>query len=529
MFIEDTSNVAFLARQGLAFRGDGDESNSNFLQLLKLHGLDDPRIPEWIAKKANKYTSHDIQDELLKAMALTVLQKISTDLAVVRYFCIMCDECTDAANREQLVVCVRWVDSYLEAHEEFIGLYLLENIAANTIVSAIRDVLKRLNLSMNKCRGQCYDGASTMRGPKSGVAKQLLDDEPRAVFTHCYGHSLNLAISDTVKGCKVMKDALDLIFEVTKLIKYSPKRDVQFEKLKSELAPDTPGFCVLCPTRWTVRAASFKSVLDNYTVLQKLWEASKDQTSDPFMKARIIGVESQFKTFRTYFGIQLGYLLLQHSDNLSKALQSNTLYAAAGQRIAAMTVTTLQRIRNDECFGLFWQKMERARQPLDVEAPKLPRKRRTPRRYDDGIAEPEFCDDPAPFFRQQYYEALDLVISGIKERFDQPGYKLYEQLEDLLVKSIKGENYDDCLTAVTAFYTTDFDPAQLKLHLAVLSSNFPADLCGSVTVLDVRDYILTMSPEERLLVSEVVTLLQLVLVMPATNANSERSFSALRG
>ena len=57
-----------------------------------------------------------------------------------------------------------------------------------------------------------------------------------------------------------------------------------------------------------------------------------------------------------------------------------------------MTVTTLQSIRNDECYGLFWQKMERARQPLDVEAPKLPRKRRAPRRYDDGIAEPEFCD-----------------------------------------------------------------------------------------------------------------------------------------
>ena len=39
----------------------------------------------------------------------------------------MCDECTDAANREQLAVCIRWVDCYLEAHEEFIGLHLLEN------------------------------------------------------------------------------------------------------------------------------------------------------------------------------------------------------------------------------------------------------------------------------------------------------------------------------------------------------------------------------------------------------------------
>jgi len=70
----------------------------------------------------------------------------------------------DAANKKQLMVCIQWVDPYLEAHEEFIGMYLLENIEANIIVSAIRDVLGQLNLPTNKCRGQCYDWASTMRG-----------------------------------------------------------------------------------------------------------------------------------------------------------------------------------------------------------------------------------------------------------------------------------------------------------------------------------------------------------------------------
>ena len=80
---------------------------------------------------------------------------------------------------------------YLEAHEELIGFYKLDNIEANTIVSAIKDVLQRLVLPMSKCRGQCYDGASTMKGPRN---KQLLDDEPRAVYIH----SLNLAIGDTV-------------------------------------------------------------------------------------------------------------------------------------------------------------------------------------------------------------------------------------------------------------------------------------------------------------------------------------------
>ena len=69
-------------------------------------------------------------------------------------------------------------------------------------------------------------------------------------------------------------------FEVSKLIQYSPKRDMQFESLKQNLAPETPGLHVLCLTRWTVRANSLTSVTDNYAVLQTLWETSKDETSD---------------------------------------------------------------------------------------------------------------------------------------------------------------------------------------------------------------------------------------------------------
>ena len=136
----------------------------------------------------------------------------------------------------------------------------------------------------------CYDGASTIRGAKNGVAKQLSDEENRAVYIHCYGHTLNLAAADSFENLKIMKDALDVTYEVTKLIKFSPKRDVIFEKSKDNIAPDTPGFRVLCQTHWTVRASSLKSVIYNYIVLQELWEQAKDEVSDPSLTSRIIGV-----------------------------------------------------------------------------------------------------------------------------------------------------------------------------------------------------------------------------------------------
>ena len=141
------------------------------------------------------------------------------------------------------------------------GLYSLPSIQASVIVMAIYDTLARLNLSMTKVRGQCYDGASNMRGVRNGVATQIQDDEPRAVYMHCYGHSLNLAASDTIRQHKVMKAALEATFEITKLVKHSPRREQLFHKVKEEIAPGSPGVRVLCPTRWTVRADSMMSII----------------------------------------------------------------------------------------------------------------------------------------------------------------------------------------------------------------------------------------------------------------------------
>ena len=39
---------------GLAIRGHGDESDSNFIQLLKLLSVDDKRMGAWLDKKTDK-------------------------------------------------------------------------------------------------------------------------------------------------------------------------------------------------------------------------------------------------------------------------------------------------------------------------------------------------------------------------------------------------------------------------------------------------------------------------------------------
>ncbi|XP_041369742.1 zinc finger MYM-type protein 1-like [Gigantopelta aegis] len=296
------------------------------------------------------FTSADMQNEILQVMALGFLRQVAKNIRDDGRFTIMADETTDQSNREQVVIVLRRVDSDLTVYEEFIGLYVVPSTDVQISTNVIMDTLIRMNLTLSNCRGQCYDGASSMSGAKKGVAVNISSRESRAVYTHCYGHALNLAVSVSVKGFKVMRDSLDSVYEISKLIKYSPRRDTKLEELKTEMNPDKPGFRVLCPTRWTVRAASLCSVLDNYSVLQSLWEICYEFVKDSETRARIVCVHSQMFSFDFLFGVSLGYEVFRHTDNLSKALQ----HKRQRTRDSRSSVTTRSNLRQEQSYDKFW-------------------------------------------------------------------------------------------------------------------------------------------------------------------------------
>ena len=53
------------------------------------------------------------------------------------FYTIMADEVTDSSNQEQFLLCLGWVDEDLNPHEEFIGLHVVPNICADTLVACI--------------------------------------------------------------------------------------------------------------------------------------------------------------------------------------------------------------------------------------------------------------------------------------------------------------------------------------------------------------------------------------------------------
>ena len=52
------------------------------------------------------------------------------------------------------------------------------------------------------------------------VATHINEIESHTHFTHCHGHTLQLAVGETIKAIEIMKGTLDAVFELNKLTKY---------------------------------------------------------------------------------------------------------------------------------------------------------------------------------------------------------------------------------------------------------------------------------------------------------------------
>ena len=307
----------------------------------------------------------------------------------------MADESSDISNVQQFAICIRWVDNVLEPHEDFIGLHAVE------IANA-----KNLSLILKVC------------------------------------DSLSLACRDTVRNCTLKKNLLNTSFEITKLVKFSPKRE---SHLKEIIAEDMSTEFInktirsFSQTRWTVRAKSLQSIFTFSKKLKNLWDWCLSEYGEPDISA------------------------------LSATLQTPNISAAEAQKLSRSTTGTIVSLQEEAQFNKFW-----GATIVEVDNPKLPRKGKAPQRIEEcftGNANPEFHSDIQSHYRQIYYETLDFVTSAIQKRFEKPDYQIYVNLENLLLKAANKEDFSEEQKLVTAFYDTDFDTQRLKVHVEILGED----------------------------------------------------------
>ena len=150
--------------------------------------------------------------------------------------------------------------------------------------------------------------------------------------------------------------------EICVIVKYSPKRKNILERMQENFEgnfdPDTNKFSALeelWPIHWTVRASYFQKVVGNYCLLLTKRDECPKESFDTETRSRIIECKAQVKTFIFFFGLCLGKPHYSLTENLSKTFQKEKISAASQQRLASLTVKTIQSMKNDSHFDLFYK------------------------------------------------------------------------------------------------------------------------------------------------------------------------------
>ncbi|XP_057760503.1 uncharacterized protein LOC130980872 [Arachis stenosperma] len=192
--------IRWLTFQGCAYRGHDESQSSsnrgNFLEMLKFLGSYNERVKQNVlenALKNAKYTSNDVQKEILHILATKVRNSIREEIGDAK-FCIIVDEARDESKKEQMAIVLRFVTLDGFVKERFFDLVHVTDTCATTLKKELISVLSHYNLQVENIRGQGYDGASNMRGEWNGLQALFLKDSPQAYYVHCFAHRLQLAL-----------------------------------------------------------------------------------------------------------------------------------------------------------------------------------------------------------------------------------------------------------------------------------------------------------------------------------------------
>ena len=134
---------------------------------------------------------------------------------------MMAVESRDCANKEQLAIVVRYVDTNSEAKEKFLKFDECDQgVIGADIMDKILDTLKVVGIDMNLWRGQGYDGGGNMSGIHKGADARITLEYPLSLYFHCSCHRLNLCVPRTCT-VQLVRNGMD---QISYFFNYSPKR-----------------------------------------------------------------------------------------------------------------------------------------------------------------------------------------------------------------------------------------------------------------------------------------------------------------
>lgn len=435
--------VVLCARLGIAFRGRHDDGvlnvntpfqkeEGNFRALLAFRVDSGDKCLEKHLQAANKnatYISKTIQNEIIELCGEQVRNHIIS-LAKHNFYSIIVDETTDASHREQICICLRFVDKDARNNhiirEEFLTFGSAKDLSGAGLARQILDFLNSSGLDLKNLCGQGYDGARSMSGHIKGVQSRIQALAPDATYVHCSSHTLNLVLNDS---CAVpeIRNMFQDVREITKFINDSCVRREMFSQTNSE-SGDTRSLKILCDTRFIERhdaLITFSNQLERiFECLEQIAASnSSRETTDrarSFMKKLL---DSEF-----LISLACAKKVMSLTINVSRSLQTINKDLLDAIKAIEYILSTLEDwrtanatekwlVEDEPCPWICGSEMAK-RLGVGIEMPRM-----TQRQCNRSNVP---ASNASKYFKRAiWYPYLDTIITSLKLRFGDHQTKAY--------------------------------------------------------------------------------------------------------
>ncbi|XP_076936930.1 uncharacterized protein LOC143604284 [Bidens hawaiensis] len=105
-----------------------------------------------------------------------------------------------------MTIIVRYLklsSNFVTVEESFLGFLNVNDTTGKGLFEITVEELKSLGLEHNNMCGQGYDNGANMKGKHQGVQTRFLNENPRAFYTPCGCHSLDLTLCDMATSYNV--------------------------------------------------------------------------------------------------------------------------------------------------------------------------------------------------------------------------------------------------------------------------------------------------------------------------------------
>uniref|UniRef100_H3AQA2 DUF4371 domain-containing protein n=1 Tax=Latimeria chalumnae TaxID=7897 RepID=H3AQA2_LATCH len=455
----------FLAQQGLAFRGHreyscGSQNEGNYLELLKLLAKYDALLAQHIktSKRNETYLSHHIQNDVIHALATEVLSAINHEVQEAKFFSVIVDSTIDIGHVDQFSPSLRYVNATGQAVEHFITFHDLPGSSAEDFFSILESSLETLNINMVHCRGQAYDGASTMSGNISGLQSRAKEVSPTALFVHCCAHNLNLALMDAASCCTNAQLFFGTIESLYTFLTGSLPRLRILKDEQEQLDNAAQVLKKLSDTQWACRKRAVDAVVQSLPALHNALDRIVSG-GVPNCKPKVVSdAQGLLSTVETF---EFKFMLIFWRNVLNKIYTLSTFFLQSST-IDLMTALNFL----DTCGSLVFRK----------------------KFHDENLEDCPIKDAQQKFKVETYFYLLDVFSRQPKERFND--FRMvaskFNALDPKTFDDKHAEINNNAIKDLALFYNSDINEEDLLEEYTFFRSVFK-NILSTGTVLPMNE------------------------------------------